>query len=189
MAFALTRGTYLTDDQVARSQFVAAELCLRNVHILVADSVVGGSQEADAFAHDLQNAAAQFNTFFLRLCLADHHGKCLFLQAVGIRDIESLCNGAQLGKRFVLKFKYFQSFSHWVECGGRMKYKIAQNASSIWYFPLGCGLVWIFFLQILFTRNPCRLNGRASGLRNLKSVKHPGSCCHYSMFKGRLQVY
>ena len=71
------------------------QLRLRNVDILVADPVVCCSQEADAFAHDLQDAAAQFDAFFLRLCFAYHHGEGLFFQAVGMWNVQSLCHTAQ----------------------------------------------------------------------------------------------
>ena len=121
---------YLSDHQIAGSQFVAAQLRLGDVDILVADPVVRRTQETDAFAHDLQNSAAQLNAFLLRFRLTDHHSKRLFFQAIGIRNIQPLCQVAQFGKRFVLKFKYFHSL---FSLGGmleKMKCKIAQNASS-----------------------------------------------------------
>src|SRR5688572_15798789 len=99
MPFAFTRGAHLSDHKVSSTQVVTSKLRLRDVHILVTDAVVGCTQEADAFAHDLQNAAAQLNTFSLRLSLADHHRERLLLQAVRVGDVQSFGDTAQFGKR------------------------------------------------------------------------------------------
>ena len=113
MSFALTRRAHLADDQVSGAQVITPQLRLRDIDILVADLVVAGPQEADAFAHDLQDAAAQLNALSLRFGLADEHGQGLFFQAPEIGNIQFLCHGPQLGERFVLQFKYFHVASLW----------------------------------------------------------------------------
>src|SRR5829696_1573278 len=104
MPFTFTWRTHLSYYKVSSAQVVTSKLRLRNVYILVADAVVGCTQEADTFTHDLQNTAAQFNAFPLRFGLADHHRECFLLQAVRIRNVQSFGDAAQFGKRFVLKF-------------------------------------------------------------------------------------
>src|SRR5215207_2570069 len=104
MPFAFTWRPYLSYHKVSRAQVMSPELRLRYVYILVAAAVIGCTQKTNAFAHDLQNAAAQFNTFPLRLGLADHHRECLLLQAVRVGNVQSFGDTAQFGKRFVLKF-------------------------------------------------------------------------------------
>src|SRR5258706_13262071 len=137
MPFALTGWSHLTNYQVACSEIMPTELGLRHVHILVADPVVCGSQKAYAFAHDLQDTSAQFDAFLLRLRLADHHGKCLFLQAAGVGNIQGLCHAAQFGKRFVLKFKYFHVLFP-LDCG-MLECKSNQQSPLGWLeSPLVC---------------------------------------------------
>src|SRR5512138_3558838 len=73
MSFAFTRWADLPDDQVTRSKIVPAELRLRDVDVLVADPIIGGSQEADPLAHDFEDTASQIImasvSFFKRLAL------------------------------------------------------------------------------------------------------------------------
>ena len=98
MAFDFTGRANLPDDQIARTKVVPAQLRLRNVDILVADAVIGGSQETDAFTHDLEDAAAQLDALLLRLRLPKLKNQGLFLQAVGIWYIEILGSGAQFAR-------------------------------------------------------------------------------------------
>ena len=107
VALRFTGRANVSNDQVSRAKFVAAQLRLRDVDVLIADAIVGRSQETDALAHDLEDAAAQFDALLLRLRLPDLKDEGLFLQAVEIGDVEILGNGAQFGQRFVLELQDF----------------------------------------------------------------------------------
>ncbi len=70
MAFGFARRAHVTDDQVAVAQFIAPELCLRDIHIVRTNSVIG-PQETHAFVHDLENTAAYFKPLTFGFDLAD----------------------------------------------------------------------------------------------------------------------
>ena len=46
------------------------------------------AQESDAFAHDLQDSAAQLQPFLLGFGLLDLQDQVFFLQTVGIGDVQ-----------------------------------------------------------------------------------------------------
>ena len=70
MTLRFARRAHVTDDHVAVAQIIAAQLRLGNIDIIRADPVIR-TQETNAFVHDFQDAAADFQPLALRFNLAD----------------------------------------------------------------------------------------------------------------------
>ncbi len=104
MALGFAGWANMPDDQVAGTHFIAPELGLGNVHIVFTDAVAGRAQETDAFAHDLEDAAAHINTLLGGLLLADRQDQRFFFQAVGINHVEFPGDGAQFSQGFIFQF-------------------------------------------------------------------------------------
>ena len=84
----LARRTHMPDDHIAVAQAVTPDLRLRDVHIAGAGLVVVGAQIADALAHHLQDAAADFQALAFGFGLADAHHQLFFLHAGGAPDAQ-----------------------------------------------------------------------------------------------------
>ena len=65
------------------------------------------AQEADALAHDLEDAAAQLQPFLFGFRLLDLQDQVFFLHAVGIGYVEVFCPLAQCHQWGVFKFDDF----------------------------------------------------------------------------------
>ena len=164
----------MPDDQIAGAQLVTPKLRLRDVDVLVADAVVGGSQETDAFAHDLEHAAAQLHALLLRLGLPDLDDEGLFLEAVEVLDVQILGDRAQSGQRFVFELKYF----HVVRCLlGKIGMKPAPGCPGARWHP--AGLTWAQF--------KVKVQGDMAACRDVLNILFPSGevASDYSTFRCR----
>ncbi len=89
MSFRFPGRADVPDHQVARTQVVAAQLCLGDVYILGTDAVIG-SQKANPLIHNFENAATHFQAFLLSHGLRDLDDQTFAFEAVRLGEIEFL---------------------------------------------------------------------------------------------------
>ncbi len=106
MPLGFARRAHVPDDQVAGAQVVAAQLRLGDIHILFADAVMLRAQEADAFVHDLQDAAAHLDAFLFGFRLADADDQRFFFQPIGVGDVQVPGHAPKFCQGFVFKCNY-----------------------------------------------------------------------------------
>jgi len=115
--FGFARRAHVTDHKVTRTHFITPQLRLRDVDIVFADGVARRAQEANALAHDFEDAAAHLHALLGGFRLADAQDEGLFFQAVCVRHVEFLAHSAQFGKRFVFKFENVHHVLCWYGFG------------------------------------------------------------------------
>ncbi len=76
---------------------------------------MAGAQKTDAFAHNLQDTAAQLQALPLGFSLLDAQDQVFFLQAVGIGYIQIAGHCAKIAQGSVFQFNNFHGFQLDVE--------------------------------------------------------------------------
>ena len=97
----------MPDDHIARTQAVTADLGLGDIHIVRSRLVMTRAQETNSIAHDLEDAAAHFNAFFLGFGLLNAQDQVLFFEVVNVRHTEIPGYLTQGSQGDIFQFKNF----------------------------------------------------------------------------------